>query len=123
MLEAQRRRTVSVTYYCKTNILKLCILKQEVFVVSHVYRESGIWDWLSQVVLAQGLSWGQAVNQGCSLWRLDWSQRTHFQVHSHGCQQVASCHVGPFHGFAQVATFPKANHLRETVCLRENPKL
>lgn len=32
-------------------------LKQQIFIISHCFWGSGIWEWLSQMILAQGFSW------------------------------------------------------------------
>lgn len=51
------------------------ILKQQTFVISHIFWGWGNQKHLSCVVLTQGLSriCSQAVDQSHSLWRLDWS--------------------------------------------------
>lgn len=68
---------VSVTYCCVTNYpLKFSGLRQQTFIISR-FLWSGIWEQLSQMVLAQGLSWGwgQDVSWAAVIWRFDRSPK------------------------------------------------
>lgn len=47
--------------------------------LSYSFRGSGVWEWLSLVLLAPGLSWGcsQFTDWGCTVWSFDWTLREH----------------------------------------------
>lgn len=65
---------VLVTYGSIANYPMFSSLKQtSKNIVSHSFWVWGISEWLSWVVLAQGLSWGchRTVSWSCSPWRLD----------------------------------------------------
>lgn len=65
---------VLVTYGSIANYPMFSSLKQtSKTIVSHSFWVWGISEWLSWVVLAQGLSWGchRTVSWSCSPWRLD----------------------------------------------------
>lgn len=53
--------------------------------LSHSFWGSGIQEWHSWVVVAQGFSWGfsKALAQAAAIWRLGWGQRICFQDHLH----------------------------------------
>ena len=64
---------------------KLCILKQETFIVSYTFWGPGIWEWLSWAAWAQGFprGWRHAVGQVSAIWRPSWGWRVCCQDHAH----------------------------------------
>lgn len=63
-------------------------------ILSCSFCDSGIWEYLRRVVLAQDfpLSCGQDVNGAVGVWRLDWNWGSAFKMaHTHGPKVSAGC--------------------------------
>lgn len=113
----QRKFPLEECYHCVNDLLPCSKFLQQHTTINIYYLHfcgSGTLEWLSHMVLAQGVSLGCRldISQGCIIWRLNWGWRISFQDGSLGAgkkpYKVAS-------GFPQREWHKKAR--RKSRCL------
>lgn len=85
----QRKFPLEECYHCVNDLLPCSKFLQQHTTINIYYLHfcgSGTLEWLSHMVLAQGVSLGCRldISQGCIIWRLNWGWRISFQDGSLG---------------------------------------
>lgn len=60
------------------------MLKTTILIISYSYQHPGIWEHLNWVILAHEIA-VKLLTGVTVIWKLDWSQKSHFKVCSCGC--------------------------------------